>query len=787
MSLSTAWRDRKRAYRNPVYLIFILFALLIFLQAMLLAQGSVGPFETALFRLFNQLPDWLEWPIEIISTLGSFGAIIAVAFIAVIRRHYVNAIKIILAGTSAYLTAYALKSLDIRPRPEQLLDNVIVRESAIGSNGFPSGHAAVATAIGIIVYQYVPRRFHKYVTLGILGVMASRLYLGVHLPWDLLGGYAVGLLTASFFTFLFGQVRRKGVPVEVIRRKLQERGMPIESVKQAKVDARGSSPYFATLKDGSLYFVKIVGRDNNAADWLFKLWRKIIYRRLEDEVPFFTPKRQLEHEAYVAGLAYQNGIRTPRVKGIFEAAPNKWAHVQEAIPGRSLDKVAPEELSDQLLKGIWQEVKKLHDNSIIHRDLRTANVFLDKKGQPWLIDFGFAEASITPDSNRRDTVELLASMSALVGTKRTVKAAKAVIGIEELKKAQPYLSYSVLSSATTSELKKRKDLLENLQAEVSSVTGQKEVRLERMKRVNGRMLLLLVAILLGIYVFLPQVERFRESFQAIGDARLHLLLLGGLLSLGTYLAATEVYRLISYYPLPYLRTFLVQIASSFANRLLPAGAGGLATNARYLVKHNHTEIQAASLAALNNILGLVGHLILLLIVILFSKTPLSDVLVFRLSPVFVIIGLLGLATVMMIFIFAPKIRGKARRALRVAISDFKELMRQPFRLGAALLGAMTITVMYALTLYASAHALGFELSILETFIVFTVGVAAASVTPTPGGIGGAEAGLVAGLASVGIPADQGLSIALVYRFLTYWLPIIPGFICFQIALRKNYI
>jgi uncharacterized protein (TIRG00374 family) len=98
---------------------------------------------------------------------------------------------------------------------------------------------------------------------------------------------------------------------------------------------------------------------------------------------------------------------------------------------------------------------------------------------------------------------------------------------------------------------------------------------------------------------------------------------------------------------------------------------------------------------------------------------------------------------------------------------------------------MAITACYAAVLYFAIHALGGEATVLQTFIVLTAGVAAASVTPTPGGIGGAEAGLVAGLTSIGIPADLGLSIALVYRFVTFWLPILPGFIAFQIALKRN--
>jgi uncharacterized protein (TIRG00374 family) len=87
----------------------------------------------------------------------------------------------------------------------------------------------------------------------------------------------------------------------------------------------------------------------------------------------------------------------------------------------------------------------------------------------------------------------------------------------------------------------------------------------------------------------------------------------------------------------------------------------------------------------------------------------------------------------------------------------------------------------------SALALGATLSLIQVIVVFTVGVAAASVTPTPGGIGGAEAGLAAALTGTGMTADLAISIALLYRLITYWLPIIPGFICFQYSVKKEYI
>ncbi|MDH4309289.1 MAG: lysylphosphatidylglycerol synthase domain-containing protein, partial [Acidimicrobiia bacterium] len=59
-----------------------------------------------------------------------------------------------------------------------------------------------------------------------------------------------------------------------------------------------------------------------------------------------------------------------------------------------------------------------------------------------------------------------------------------------------------------------------------------------------------------------------------------------------------------------------------------------------------------------------------------------------------------------------------------------------------------------------------------------------TVTPTPGGLGGFEVALVAGLTRIGPTAGQAVAAALAFRILTFWLPIIPGLSALR-ALRKR--
>jgi undecaprenyl-diphosphatase len=63
----------------------------------------------------------------------------------------------------------------------------------------------------------------------------------------------------------------------------------------------------------------------------------------------------------------------------------------------------------------------------------------------------------------------------------------------------------------------------------------------------------------------------------------------------------------------------------------------------------------------------------------------------------------------------------------------------------------------------------------------------AAAAPTPGGLGAMEAALVAGLTAVGMEAGIAVAAVLAYRLATYWLPILPGWLSFQLLERRNYI
>jgi undecaprenyl-diphosphatase len=208
-------------------------------------------------------------------------------------------------------------------------------------------------------------------------------------------------------------VRR--ISADFLAKKIRNQGLEDLTLKPASVDARGSVPFFGEAK-GKKVFVKVFNQDNNAADWLFKLVRRIQYRRLEDEVPSLTPKRAIEHEAYLTMLAKYNAkARVPEVLGIYRVGANSYAMATEMIDSTGLDKMELKDISDKTLDDIWVQIKRLHQHNIIHKDLRAANVMVQSRtGMPWIIDFGFSECAVQPKSFYKDNVEFIASSATKV-------------------------------------------------------------------------------------------------------------------------------------------------------------------------------------------------------------------------------------------------------------------------------------------------------------------------------------------------------------------------------------
>lgn len=294
------------------------------------------------------------------------------------------------------------------------------------------------------------------------------------------------------------------------------------------------------------------------------------------------------------------------------------------------------------------------------------------------------------------------------------------------------------------------------------------------------------AILLTSLIVIPQLHQFSGSMTTLRDAELAWLLLGVVAMSTTVAAAAAVYVILVPQSLNYPRTALIQTATHLTNRFIPAGLGGIGVNALYLVKQvGLSRTEAGVYATANNIVGFVAFSLTLLL-ISFATNHSVDLPALPISRILLALGALTALVI---------VAALLRRSFQKRLVDFVghllgvllTIIQHPWRLLLALLCSCLITLGYLTVFWAALKSVGIELEPLQLSVAFLAGNAALSVSPTPGGLGAVEAALTASLISMDVPAPHALSAILLYRFISYWLPIVPGALALRRAVHHDYI
>src|SRR6202042_2880967 len=124
-------------------------------------------------------------------------------------------------------------------------------------------------------------------------------------------------------------------------------------------------------------------------------------------------------------------------------------------------------------------------------------------------------------------------------------------------------------------------------------------------------------------------------------------------------------------------------------------------------------------------------------------------------------------------------------ALGQVIPRLLDVAQQPAKLAEGIGGALLLTSAYLLCLDASVKALGGNVPLVSVAVVYLTGNAIGSVVPTPGGLGAVEAALSAGLAAAGLPGTAAVSAVLLFRTLTFWLPVPIGWASMNYLIRRD--
>jgi undecaprenyl-diphosphatase len=216
----------------------------------------------------------------------------------------------------------------------------------------------------------------------------------------------------------------------------------------------------------------------------------------------------------------------------------------------------------------------------------------------------------------------------------------------------------------------------------------------------------------------------------------------------------------------------------------------MALNVRFLQKAGVPTAEAVTGVGLNSLAGGIVHAVLLVVFFTwagqgggkgFSLPGGSRVLVI----IAVVLALAGIA-------IATRrgrhlFRSRVLAFLQQAWARIVQLSRSPAKLAALLGGSAGVTLAYIGALAAAVAAMHGNLSIAEVGAVYLGASIIAAAAPTPGGLGAIEAAIVAGLTTVGMDPGAAVAAVLGYRLITYWLPILPGWLSFQMLERRGLI
>lgn len=175
--------------------------------AKVVLEGFVQPWDDATLRWFaeHRTPALTQVALQI--TMLGTGVVLAVlvciaAAFLWLTRHRLSAYLLLASFFGAFLLNNLLKDVFERPRPL-----VVHALAPVATSSFPSGHAmgsmAAYGAVALLVARLAQRRRVRVLTwalaIALIGAIGlSRLYLGVHYPSDVLGGFAAGLAWVAF-------------------------------------------------------------------------------------------------------------------------------------------------------------------------------------------------------------------------------------------------------------------------------------------------------------------------------------------------------------------------------------------------------------------------------------------------------------------------------------------------------------------------------------------------------------------------------------------------------------
>jgi tRNA A-37 threonylcarbamoyl transferase component Bud32 len=585
-------------------------ALLAALLVAAIFRASINGAETDVVKLAGTVPGPLTQVLRFASGyFGFIGAVALIVALVIIQRLRV-AVMVTAAAAAGAIAMFAIsKAL----ASDVALPGDLGQLRGVAYIG--SQFLAGATAVLTVISPWIERPWRRAGAILIALTAFTRITTVLQTatsesPYDVAVAILLGWLVGALILLIFGSPNRRPSGLH-IGESLRRSGLDVVKLEHAGVGVRGSTIYRALERDGTARFVKVFSADQPDADRLVQAWRWFRLRDAALEQPFASLRRSVEHEAFLSLYAFDGNIPTARLATIAEVEPGGMLLAFDYVDGNSLQGNGPDHLTDPILRGIWQEVARLHSLNVAHRDLRLAHVLLDPEGAPVLVDFGYAEVAASDLQIRTDVAELLCSTAVEVGAERAVAAAIDVLGSDAIGRALPRLQPLALRPATRKAMAACDGLLGELQEQVQTATGIEDVKYEELARVSPKTVVGFAVFAIALYALLPRLAEVSDIGATLATAVwvwiIPLLMFQSVTYVGAGLGIEgSVPDRVAFFP-----TMKAQVAAAFVDVLAPASIGGMALNTRFLQKRGVDPGVAVAGVGLNVVAGVVAHVLLL--------------------------------------------------------------------------------------------------------------------------------------------------------------------------------
>jgi uncharacterized protein (TIRG00374 family) len=289
--------------------------------------------------------------------------------------------------------------------------------------------------------------------------------------------------------------------------------------------------------------------------------------------------------------------------------------------------------------------------------------------------------------------------------------------------------------------------------------------------ISPRNIVFLVLGFAGIYFALPQIGSLRDAWTVIKDSNWGWVMAGLAFTALTFPAGTFTQFIAGGKIGTASELGLRQLAGAFLSHFVPFSLGTIGLTSNYYQKLGKEPAQATTAASLPTVFGTATTVLMVALVSPLTFKHLGQRFQTE-SPRYWIIIIVSL-TLLSSLLFTSWVRKKVYQFIN-GIKRGIESISTPSQVTYLLIGSIALTIFSACALFASIEAVHGHVALADIFTLYVTSSLVSAVAPTPGGIGATEAFLLLGLSSMGMHLPQAAAAILIYRLLSFWLPMLPG-------------